>query len=150
MHVFPIGLINVRSKPIINLTFLLQTLQSTRIVMEPNMYRQIAESYIASRKAPVRRTCSSSIQKTHRFEDLVCDSGSDTSLPPSPVMNTSLPSSPNTANWHAPHRNISTSLSPPPSSTPSPSSNTNVTPNLSNYRSTSRPRQVSLIIQVYS
>lgn len=71
----------------------IQTLKNTRLVIDPNMYRQIAESYIASRKAPVRRTCSSSQQHPGHYEDLVCDSSPDNSLSPSPTSPNSKSSS---------------------------------------------------------
>ncbi|KAF2355427.1 hypothetical protein FHG87_013818 [Trinorchestia longiramus] len=62
----------------------IQALKSTRLVIDPSMYRQIAESYIASRQTPVRRTCSSGLQRAGRYEDLVCDSSPEGSLPSSP------------------------------------------------------------------
>lgn len=39
---------------------------------------------MTSRQTPVRRTCSSGIQRTGRYEDLVCDSSPEGSLPSSP------------------------------------------------------------------
>ncbi|XP_018021600.1 uncharacterized protein LOC108677823 isoform X2 [Hyalella azteca] len=66
-----------------------QALRSTRLVIDPTMYRQIAESYIASRQTPVRRTCSSSTHRSGRYEDLVCDSSSDGSVPSSPSTSNS-------------------------------------------------------------
>lgn len=60
----------------------LQVLKNSRLVINSSMYRQIAETYIASRKTPVRRTCSSGIHSNGRFDDLVCDS--------SPTLDTPL------------------------------------------------------------
>lgn len=76
-----------------------QTLRGTRVVMDPNSYRQVAEAYIAARRTPARRP------HTHSGmpgSDLVCDSptekvmGNQQMMPLTPLHHTSSCPSPST------------------------------------------------------
>jgi len=55
----------------------IQELKKSRLVIDPKIYRQIAETYIASCKTPIRRTCSSGVFRGASYSgDVVCDAHS--------------------------------------------------------------------------